>query len=382
MTDVAVRAAAPSRSLLLTSTLAALWAAGLGLAAAVVVVVAAWAADPHSGAPAAEAVRVGAALWLLAHHGGLQVSGGWLGLVPLGLMALPAGLLVRAGRAVARSGVSGLGDAALAAGSVAAPYACLATAVAALAARPGLDPSPGQALAGAATLAFLAAGVGVLREAGQLQSLWRRLPDLVRRPLSAGAAAVGALVAAGLVLLVVSVFLHVDAVAAAQRELHPGVAGGVVLALLQTVLVPNAAVAAASYATGPGFALGAGTTVAPFTAHSGTVPALPLLAALPHDPVGGLVLAVPLACGVLAGVLLVRARTVAVRRAALDGLGAGACAGALFAALTALAGGPVGALAAVGSSPWQAGLALAGEVAAGATAAATLCAWRGWLTGG
>jgi hypothetical protein len=59
-------------------------------------------------------------------------------------------------------------------------------------------------------------------------------------------------------------------------------------------------------------------------------------------------------------------------------LGAGAVAGALAAAFAFLAGGPAGPgrMTVVGASPWEVGLAVAGEVAVVACGAAGALTWR------
>jgi hypothetical protein len=145
---------------------------------------------------------------------------------------------------------------------------------------------------------------------------------------------------------------------------------------------------------GPGFAVGAKTSVSLLGSHLGAVPALPLLAALPDDgepaPLAWLAFSGPLAAGIFAGWLLARALPfsaasgsspwwVRYRVAAIGwGLAAGALAGLTLGVLASLSGGPLGPgrMATVGPSPWRVGVAAAVEV--GLLAAATLCllAWR------
>jgi hypothetical protein len=62
-------------------------------------VLAGWIAAPHSGLSLIGVVRTAAVLWLVAHHVTVQVSGaGRIGMLPLGLVALPGIALWRAGR--------------------------------------------------------------------------------------------------------------------------------------------------------------------------------------------------------------------------------------------------------------------------------------------
>ena len=49
----------------------------------------AWATASYSRAPWGQALQVGVAAWLLAHHGGIVIPGGHVGLVPLGLTLIP-----------------------------------------------------------------------------------------------------------------------------------------------------------------------------------------------------------------------------------------------------------------------------------------------------
>jgi hypothetical protein len=51
--------------------------------------------------------------------------------------------------------------------------------------------------------------------------------------------------------------------------------------ILNLLYLPNVAIAALSYVSGAGFAVGAGTHLSPITQDIGQIPALPLLAALP-----------------------------------------------------------------------------------------------------
>ena len=117
MTETLQRPARPSPTqshgrsagIVLAGLRAALVAGLLGLLVVVVPVLALWAVDDRAGAGLADAVRTGAQLWLVAHGASLEVPGGEYGLTPLGLLAVPGWLLLRAGRAPG-SGSPGLGS--------------------------------------------------------------------------------------------------------------------------------------------------------------------------------------------------------------------------------------------------------------------------------
>ncbi|HZB49928.1 MAG TPA: DUF6350 family protein, partial [Mycobacteriales bacterium] len=370
---------APAPSVVLHGALAALAAALSGLAVLAAVVLIAWVADARSGSSGADAVRTAADAWLLAHGGGLSLPGGRVAGVPLGLTLLAAGLLHRAGASLARATeVVGLRAAGRATGALAVVYGLTAAAVARIAATP--DAAAGAVLAGlgATLLAGLAGGVGVIRGAGLTDRLRALLPARVPALASAAGAAVLALLAAGLLLVLVSLGVHAGRAGELTGALDAGVVGTVVLVVGCVLLLPNAALWATAYAAGPGFAVGVGTGVSPFSAVLGPVPAFPLLAALPQDgtppPAVRAVLLLPVLAGVVAGVVLVRAlppepavgTLPRMARTAGWGLAAGLAAAATLALLAALAGARLGDgyLAAIGPSPWRVLLALTLEIGA------------------
>jgi hypothetical protein len=131
--------------------------------------------------------------------------------------------------------------------------------------------------------------------------------------------------------------------------------------------VPNAALWAATFALGPGFAVGAGTTVGPGGVDLGLVPALPALGALPADvpaPAGWLVVAGPLAVGIVTGIVLHRRSADGRGRVVIHALSAAAVAAFSMAVLALLSGGSAGAarLAVIGPVPWQVALATLLEI--------------------
>jgi hypothetical protein len=96
----------------------------------------------------------------------------------------------------------------------------------------------------------------------------------------------GALAAAGLLTLasIVTVLAIVTSYAeiiSLYEALHTEVLGGVAVTLGQIALLPNIIVWAASWLIGPGFAIGAGSTVSPLATSLGPIPAIPVFGALP-----------------------------------------------------------------------------------------------------
>jgi hypothetical protein len=197
----------------------------------------------------------------------------------------------------------------------------------------------------------------------------RLLPERVRALTVGTAVASAVLLAAGLVLVLVAVVMNFGQIRDLSNVLSPGFVGGVLLLLIQLLYVLNAVIWAAAYIAGPGFALGAGTLVAPTGVQLGTVPSLPLFGALPDSgPVPALMMAVialPFAAGAVAGVMVARVSpSPSYEAAPLWGFFTGVTTGLVSALLAALSGGPIGGgrLATVGPSPWEVALSVGLEV--------------------
>jgi hypothetical protein len=372
----------------------AVWTALLGLACLVCFTLAAWVTADHHEDAVRPALATAVQAWLLAHHTGLAISGGSLGIVPLGLTAGLALLLVKGGRQAARlSGARDRFDCLTTALAVAVPYGVVAALLTKPAQSGQVQPAPLQALAGASVLAFGCAGFGALREAGQWAGLVAAVPNGVRAVLRAAAAATAVIVGVGAALVVIGLATHTERAAALTGSLHGGVAAALLMAVLSMAYAPNLVVWASAFSVGPGFAVGARTSVALGGVHLGAVPALPLLAPLPNDgsiPVlGWLAVVGPIGAGLLAGWLLSRVRPAAAlpagrwweRYRVLDaghGLAAGAVCGLALGALGWLSAGPLGPgrMAHLGPSAWQVALAAAVEVGALAGATSWLLGWQ------
>jgi hypothetical protein len=82
-------------------------------------------------------------------------------------------------------------------------------------------------------------------------------------------------------LLTILLILDFDTVKTITITLDAGLFGGILLLILNLLYLPNAAIALLSYFAGTGFAVGAGTVVAPIWYELGQLPALPLLGIVP-----------------------------------------------------------------------------------------------------
>ncbi|MFB6894034.1 DUF6350 family protein [Kitasatospora sp. NPDC056327] len=399
----------PVLSALLTGVRTAL----LGLCAVGVPVLGLWVVTPYADDGAAGAVRLAAALWLLAH--GAPVLRGAaeapLTVTPLLLGLLAVGQLSRAaGRVAARRAgrPGGSGAAAVWAGYCAVGCAVVAQCAGAGEFRARVLPD----LVVVALVAGAAVAAGARRGApapmappgvgGVLARALAGLPEALR-PAGGEVAVRTAALAAGAGLLAVGGLVVAGAAvsAAASGSGSPGLfAGGPAavagVLLLSLVLLPNTVLWGAAYALGPGFAVGAGTLVSPVRTVLGPVPEFPLFALFPEPGAGGwrlVVCVLPALAGVAPGLLLGRAAAVGgVRSAGAVRPGGGWTPGATLAAVLAaallvggaaaalgwLSGGALagGRMAGLGPVPWWTGLAAAGWVTAVAAPAALLTRFR------
>jgi len=389
---------------------AAVQAATASLVVILVPVVLGWATASYSRAPWGQVLQVGVAAWLLAHHCGIVIPNGHVGLAPLGLTLIPLVSCWLAGVRLARnldpnaeairSGVGRRRP------SVPAPralmalvlsYAGLVTLASALATTATIRPLVPQAFLGATVICAVGAvsGAAAWVSGGFLPGLRRaigrlRLPMAIRRCLRAVALALAVQLGGASILLLVAFVAGWDRVLLLHHALAPGVAGGVVLTLGQLLLLPNLIIWSSAWAAGPGFSIGTGTSVLPGHTELGALPAIPMLGALPTPGTGPgwawAVLALPLLAGGVAGRCLLRSARVGVKVPAgadvaepdagvgtavwlLRQTGLTAClAGACWTLLGWLSAGPAGPgrLAQIGPSSWQLGLVSGVEVGLGA----------------
>jgi hypothetical protein len=387
----------PARPLVITGAIAACAAAGTGLVLITLLVLAGWIAAPHAGLGLPGVLRTAADLWLVGHHVGFtlhagsslgagKLAGGRIGMLPLGLVLLPGALLWLAGRWVVRKGeVSRLPEVGYAALALAVPYALLAGALALLGQSKLATPSLAQAVLSGFLLALVAGGLGGARALAPWWHLVHLLPARSRSVFLGSVGALTVLTGAGAILAGASLGTHLAGFRAADVALAPGLVGGVLLLLIQMAYVPNAIVWSICYTLGPGFAFGTGTVVAPTGSALGSLPLLPMLAALPtgaHSAVpawaSAAMLSVPYLAGAFGGLLTARAApTPAVELAPLWGFGCGVATAAATGLLAAFAGGPLGSgrLAAVGPSGWQTAVVAGLEVGVAAAVTAGLVNW-------
>jgi hypothetical protein len=353
----------------------------------IMLVLAGWIAAPHFGLGLIGVVRTATVLWLVGHHVTVQVSGaGQIGMLPLGLVAVPGTLLWRAGRAIVRSHhLTRPREAVATALAVAVPYAALAGALAVASRSDLAAASVPQALVASFVIAFVAAGLG----AGRALAPWAQLGALMsartRAVLAGTAGALAVLIAAGAMATALALAGDVHRFSEVYRTLDPGLVGAGLLLLAQIGYLPNAVLWAVAYMLGPGFAVGAGTVAAPTGSVLGPMPAFPLLAALPAGAhtsglgwPGAVMLAFPYLAGAAGGLLVARiAPSSVLESAPMHGFCCGLLTGFTLGVGSAFAGGPLGdgRMAAVGPSPWQVAAVASLEVGIAAAITAGLANW-------
>ena len=379
----------PTRPVLMAGGIAALAAAGGGLAVLATLTLIGWITAPHVGLGGglAGALRSAGLLWLVAHHVEVTVHGvGRIGLLPLGLVLLPAVLVERAGRWMTREGhVTGLLEVPPAAMSIALPYALFTGAVAVASRTSVAAPSLWQAVMMGFLIALLASGFGAARGLAPWRRLAVRVPPRPRSVILGMVAALALLVGFGALLDAISLMVHLGAYKQAVEALNPGIFGSVLLLLASLCYLPNSVIWAVAYMLGPGFSFGIGTAISPSGSALGAVPAFPMLAALPVGPtaafpawLGFFVLVMPYLAGALAGLMTVRiAPTPSLEAAPLWGLVPGTLTAVIIGFAAKFSGGPLGGgrLASVGPAGGEVGLVAVLEVGVTAALVAGAANW-------
>lgn len=356
-------------------------------------------AEPVAGT-AGDAVAVGAGLWLLTAGAHVTAGAGTaIALTPLlGLLVLV--VLARLGAREAMVRVSlegpvwwGLLPRRLAATLAAwwVGYAVVVVGTAWLAGTGLLSPVWPTVALPAAGVPLVGAALALRRVVADDHDLLGpragalRLPDAVRRGLAPGLSGLLALLGVGTAFVLAAVALSWDGVRAVHDGLAAGGAGSVLLVVVQAGMLPNLGLWATSFLAGPGFQVVDGAVISWGGAHSGLLPMVPVLAALPQPG------PFPAVVAVLAPLLLVavgayvgrRSLTTVARLARLRTKLAAATAGCATTAvaaglLDAVGGGSLGQfrLTSVGAPALTLTLSLFGWLLLGAVLAVLRDAWR------
>ena len=234
----------------------------------------AWTTAGSASGTTSDPIRAAMWIWLGAHqvHFDLSLSpsgvDGYLSYLPIGGLLLPI-LALRAGfkRVVSKldGDFSNLTGVRL---FFSLFYATLTALIALFSSSPGVNPQWWMAAIFAFLIAF---GSSFIAD----RSISLAMPVILALRI------VALLLGFGFLIYTIAFFTNFGQATLITQVLAPGIFGSLLLLILNLLYLPNVAIAALSYVSGAGFAVGAGTHLSPFTQDIGQIPALPLLAGLP-----------------------------------------------------------------------------------------------------
>ena len=244
--------------------------------------------------------------WLVAQGSSLHVGRAELGLVPFGAVLLVLALVALV---AARWGVDPHAEEQVEVGPFAATVAGSSGVVAAVLASAVSTSTVTVPTVRAAFAAFVVAGlgaaVGLALGSGRPEALWFTERTDVRAVVRGAARGVVVLLSAAAAIVAVLLVWHLGRAGDLWALLQPQGGGGLVLGLVCLLSLPTLVLWTTAALVGPGFAIGTDTSLDLTGAHLGTVPGLPVLAALPSPgefPGWVFVLGLlPLLAGVVAG---------------------------------------------------------------------------------
>jgi len=383
----------------LLAALEALIVVAIGLAICLVPLTVMWAFQYHLGADWFAFWRAGADVWLVGHGVNLTVTlnaqtAASLGLnaaiapfqvtiAALGFAVLTAGMGMRTGSRAAETPFPFVG-----AGVSVATFLVLASLVTFSAASLPVQPSSWQGVVlppfvyalgiagGFAAAANRGDGAPLAGGPGRLATWSDRIPRSVRDAapvaLRAGSASAALVISVSAVVLAVLIVGNYGAVIGLYEQLQTGVLGGAALTVAQLAFLPNVVIWLASWMIGPGFAIGAGSSVSPLGTELGPIPGVPLFGVIPAGgfSAGLVAVVVPLVCGFVA-TTLIRSRATVLRESSgagalvLTAVAIGVVAGVELGLLAWWSSGALGPgrLHEAGPNPWLVGAIAAAEVA-------------------
>jgi hypothetical protein len=252
----------------------------------------AWATAGSATGNTSDPMRAAIWLWLGAHHIPFFLNGattGYLSYLPIGAMLLPF-FALRSGFSRALSKLHGDFHNLNSVRTIFSfQYAILATLLALFSSSATVSSQWYLA----PMFAFLISYMATLTAGSRFR---------ISQAVSYASRALALLLGSAFIILALLVFTHLSTFKNISVVLEPGLLGSILLFALNLFYLPNLAIAALSYFTGAGFAIGAGTLISPFTYNLGAIPTLPILAVVPTTASKWALLAVLITVSV--GVLL------------------------------------------------------------------------------
>lgn len=343
-------------------------------------------ADIHLTWP--EAVAAGTSFWLLAHGIPVMLSTGVIGIVPLAafLGVLFVGVWA-AGRATWAAAEHGWRPALRVASLWMVGYALVILGAGVAALLGPMDPDLGRGALATLLVPALMGIVGMVRslDHDDVDEFLERcfVPSALRRGWRPALHTTAVIVVGGTLAAVTAVGLSMGDVLTLHESLRPGVTGGIILALLQLLALPNIGLWIASFVAGPGFSVVEGSAVTWDGSSTALVPMIPVFAAHPDATLFPAATPAVAVLFVLMGgwlgwqSLAATARLASLRAKSLTVLSAALSTGALVALLNWLGGGALGMdrLSSVGAPSLLLGATVSGWLLLGG-ALVLLWDWR------
>jgi hypothetical protein len=369
-------------SVVIAGGIATLWAAAAVIAPLLTISLIAWICDSRSTAPATDAMRMALDIWLLSHAVPVNLTAGAFSLVPLTVAGFVVWQLIRAGLAAARAvradSISLLTKVSV---TIAVWYAAIGAGAAWCGHLSGASVTPWLAAAALGGIALVFSGIGAVCGTEFGRSLLRHVSTLLRDVCRATCVALALLMAAAMLLTIAMLVASGGRILDLMHNFSLGAVGVIGLLLISLAYLPSLMLWTAAYVVGVGFFVGGGQLVSPLQVDASSAPVFPLLAAVPTTPANAVVkllLAIPVAAGLVAGIWLShRHRTSPTRLVLFGAAGVGLLSGLALGALGWLAGGSlgVGALATFGPRALYVGAFAAVGIGAGSVLGATMDRW-------
>lgn len=380
-----------ARPLVVNATLAAALSVVVGVGLCMAVALVGWFfADAGAHGNTLDALRVGGVAWVFGLGGSADTSVGHIGLTPLGLTLIEVVVVIRCARwgwrRSALSSVPSQRNLAIAWGAFIAVFVVFALVVLEVMAPASFSISVPGTFGAALLISAAASACGGLLESDRFGDLWLLTPPLLRSIIRVAVRAALGLVAVTAVMIAISMAMSFSTAGDAYTALKLGFGDALMFTVVCALALPNAVGLGIAYLSGPGFAMGTGTSVTVSSVSLTELPPFPTVAALP-DPgsqPGWLIvlLFIPGLCALIAGVRIQREFAQdSWDQVLLRGLGGGAVAGLVVAVFAALSGGALGdhRMSEIGAGLWPVLLCAVGGMALGGALGSLSCAiWQRW----
>ncbi len=288
-------------SVSVASALGTLAAVTLGFVASFALVMGVWLFAAHGNESTSQVLRASGISWLSIQLVPVAIGSNVLGLLPWGFIVIPMALLWKSTHWTIKSAQpESAKDFWLIVGWVSAIYVGAGSLLALLCSTNDLSVTLWRAAIHCAVVALCISIACIVTYAPSRTILIDPLPKVIVDGLRPGALAAMFLVFAGATATTAALVIHFTEVRSVATLMAPSMIDGLFLALLGVGYLPTAALWGMSYLIGPGFAIGSSAAISASSATPGRLPAFPLLAMLPSEPLphAKLIIIVPIIAGI------------------------------------------------------------------------------------